>query len=198
KILKFGGSSVGSVDSIAAVLEIVKKSYDAGDKPVVVLSAMAGTTNLLTQLATDAAEGKDFADGLKEMEARHFSVVKQLIAVKHQNPVFTRLKIYLNELEDLLQGIFNLRELSLQSRDLIVSYGERCSAFLVAKIAEQYFPQALFVDATQLIRTDSHFGSAHVNQPLSEQLIQTFIASNPGSLLFVTGFIAANEQGRTT
>src|SRR5690606_32744546 len=164
KILKFGGSSVGSVDSIAAVLEIVKKSYDAGERPVVVLSAMAGMTNLLTQLATDAAEGKDFIDGLKEMESRHFSVVKQLIAVKRQNPVFTKLKIYLNELEDLLQGVFNLRELSLQSKDLIVSYGERCAVLLVSKIAAQYFPEVDFVDTTRLIRTDSHFGSAHVDR----------------------------------
>src|SRR5690606_39788096 len=49
-----------------------------------------------------------------------------------------------------------------------------CSSDLVSKIAEQYFPQSLFVDASQLIQTDSHFGSAHVNQPLSERKIQAF------------------------
>lgn len=198
RILKFGGTSVGSAESIRSVLGIVKESHECGENPVVVLSAMGGVTNLLTQLALEAADGKNFTEGLKEIEARHFSVVKQLIAVKHQNPVFTRLKIYFNELEDLLQGIFNLRELSLQSKDLILSYGERCSAFLVSKVAEQDFPQACFVDATQLIRTDSHFGSAHVNQLLSEQLIQAFLVSNRDKLLFVTGFIAANERGRVT
>ncbi|HWK98676.1 MAG TPA: bifunctional aspartate kinase/homoserine dehydrogenase I [Parapedobacter sp.] len=198
KILKFGGSSVGSVESIAAVLEILKKSHEAGEQPVVVLSAMAGMTNLLTRLATDAAEGKDFLGGLKEMESRHFSVVKQLIAVKRQNPVFTKLKIYLNELEDLLQGVYNLRELSLQSKDLIVSYGERCSVLLVSKIADQYFPAVDFVDTTQLIQTDSQFGGAHVNQPLSEQAIRAYVAENHAKLLFFTGFIAANEEGRVT
>ena len=198
KILKFGGTSVGTVESISAVLEIVKQSHAAGEQPVVVLSAMAGVTNLLTQLATDAAEGKDFSSGLQELESRHFAVVKQLIAVKRQNPVYTRLKIYLNELEDLLQGVYNLRELSLQSKDLIVSYGERCSVLLVSKIAEQYFPAVGFVDTTQLIQTDSHFGSAHVNQPLSEQAIRAYVAENESKLLFFTGFIAANEQGRVT
>ncbi|GGG85035.1 bifunctional aspartate kinase/homoserine dehydrogenase I [Parapedobacter pyrenivorans] len=198
KILKFGGTSVGSVDSIRAVLEIVRKSQDSGEQPVIVLSAMAGITNLLTRLAADAAEGRDFTGGMEEIEARHFSVVKQLMAIKYQNPVFTRLKIYLNELDDLLQGVFNLRELSAQSRDLILSYGERCSTFLVSKIAEQYFPNVLFVDATQLIQTDSHFGSAHVYQALSEQRIWTYVAENPAKLLFVTGFIAANEKGRVT
>ncbi|WP_353125677.1 bifunctional aspartate kinase/homoserine dehydrogenase I [Parapedobacter pyrenivorans] len=198
KILKFGGTSVGSVDSIRAVLEIVRKSQDSGEQPVIVLSAMAGITNLLTRLAADAAEGIDFTGGMEEIEARHFSVVKQLMAIKYQNPVFTKLKIYLNELEDLLQGVFNLRELSSQSRDLILSYGERCSTFLVSKIAEQYFPNVLFVDATRLIQTDSHFGSAHVYQALSEQRIWTYVAENPAKLLFVTGFIAANEKGRVT
>ncbi|SFC31357.1 aspartate kinase [Parapedobacter composti] len=198
KILKFGGTSVGTVDSIRAVLDIVRKSQHAGDQPIVVLSAMGGVTNLLTQLAENAAEGRNFASGLQELEDRHFAVVKQLIAVKHQNPVFTRLKLYLNELEDLLQGIYNLRELSLQSKDLVLSYGERCSAFLISKIAAQYFPDALFVDATQLIQTDSHFGSAHVNQARSEQLIRTFAAAHAGKLLFVTGFIASNEKGRVT
>src|SRR5690606_5052172 len=151
RILKFGGTSVGAADSIRSVLEIVQKSHASGENPVVVLSAMGGVTNLLTQLAAGAADGMDFYEGLRELENRHFSVVKQLIAMKHQNPVFTRLKLYFNELEDLFQGVYNLCELSLQRRDLILSYGERCSAFLVAKIAEQDFPQALFVDATQLI-----------------------------------------------
>lgn len=198
KILKFGGTSVGSADSIRAVLDIVGKSQEAGEQPLVVLSAMGGVTNLLTQLAVDAADGKGFASGLQAMESRHFAVVKQMIAVKYQNPVFTRLKLYLNELEDILQGIYNLRELSQQSKDLVLSYGERCSTFLVSRIAGQRFPEALFVDATQLIRTDSHFGAAHVHQQLSEQLINAFYATNPDRLLFVTGFIAANERDRVT
>lgn len=198
KILKFGGTSVGSVDSIRSVLDIVRQSHDAGDNPVVILSAMGGVTNLLTRLAEDAAEGGNFVDGLKELEARHFAVVKQLIAVKHQNPVFTKLKLYLNELEDLLQGIFSLRELSLQSKDLVLSYGERCSTLLVSKIAEQYFPEALFVDAAQLIQTDSHFGGAQVNLACSERLIRAFVSENPGKLFFVTGFIASNDKGRIT
>src|SRR5690606_7635309 len=58
--------------------------------------------------------------------------------------------------------------------------------------------EAMFVDATQLIRTDSHFGSAQVNQDLSERLIREFVAENSGRLLFVTGFIAANDSGRIT
>jgi len=198
KILKFGGTSVGTSASVRTVLDIVGKARRAGEDPIVVLSAMGGVTNQLTRLAEDAAGGRDFSAGLKEVEARHFAVVRELLAVRYQNPVLTRLKIYFNELEDLLQGVYSLRELSLQSKDLILSYGERCSTFLVSKVAEQEFPEALFVDAAALIRTDSHFGAAHVDAEVSEQQIRAFVKANQGKLLFITGFIAANEKGRVT
>ncbi len=198
KILKFGGTSVGSVESIQAVLKIVKASFDAGEKPLVVLSAMSGVTNLLTQMAEDAAAGKPFDEGLKQLEERHFDVVKKLIAVKYQNPVLTRLKLLFNELEELLQGVSALKELSNQSRDLIVSYGERCSNYLVAKVMEQEVPEAEYINASYYVKTDSNFGNAHLNEPLTTQLIQALSHTHADKLLFVTGFIGSNEQGRMT
>lgn len=198
KVLKFGGTSVGTVESLKAVLSIVKKSYDAKEKPLVVLSAMSGVTNLLTQLAEDAAEGRSFTDGLKSLEDKHFAVVKELLAVKYQNPVFTKLKLFFNEIEDLLQGIFALRELSNQSKDLILSYGERCSNYMVSKVMEQYIPEALFIDASHYVKTDSSFGNAHLNEVLTEQLVKSMYITHGDKLLFVTGFIGSNENGRIT
>ncbi len=198
KVLKFGGTSVGTVESLKAVLSIVKKSYDAKEKPLVVLSAMSGVTNLLTQLAEDAAEGKSFSDGLKSLEDKHFTVVKELLAVKYQNPVFTKLKLFFNEIEDLLQGISALKELSNQSKDLIHSYGERCSNYMVSKVMEQYIPESLFVDASHYVKTDSNFGNAHLNEMLTEQLVKSLYITHGDKLLFVTGFIGSNENGRIT
>ncbi|WP_282637501.1 bifunctional aspartate kinase/homoserine dehydrogenase I [Sphingobacterium thalpophilum] len=198
KVLKFGGTSVGTVESLKAVLSIVKKSYEAKEKPLVVLSAMSGVTNLLTQLAEDASEGKAFSEGLKLLEDKHFTVVKELLAVKYQNPVFTKLKLFFNEIEDLLQGIFALRELSNQSKDLIISYGERCSNYMVSKVMEQYIPESLFVDASHYVKTDSNFGNAHLNEVLTEQLIKSLYITHGDKLLFVTGFIGSNENGRIT
>ncbi len=198
KVLKFGGTSVGTVESLKAVLSIVKKSYDAKEKPLVVLSAMSGITNLLTQLAEDAAEGKSFSDGLKSLEDKHFTVVKELLAVKYQNPVFTKLKLFFNEIEDLLQGISALKELSNQSKDLILSYGERCSNYMVSKVMEQYIPESLFVDASHYVKTDSNFGNAHLNEMLTEQLVKSLYITHGDKLLFVTGFIGSNENGRIT
>ncbi|WP_270088164.1 bifunctional aspartate kinase/homoserine dehydrogenase I [Sphingobacterium sp. SYP-B4668] len=198
KVLKFGGTSVGSAESIRSVLQIVSAAQQAGEQPLVVLSAMSGVTNLLTKMAEEAAEGKPFEEGMKILEDKHFDVIRKLISVKFQNPVFTKLKLYFNEIEDLLQGILALRELSNQSRDLVVSYGERCSAFLVAKIAAQEIEEATFIDASHYIKTNSNFGNASVQDVLTNQLIQALSHSHADKLMFVTGFIGSNDKGRIT
>ncbi len=198
KVLKFGGSSVGSTESIENLLGILKELYSKGERPITVLSAMSGVTNLLTTLAENAAAGQDFDKSLEELEANHFAIVKSLIEVRCQNPVLTQLKIYFNELEELLQSVYSLRELSFQSKDLIISYGERCSTFMISKVAEQYFPESSYVDARELIKTDNRFGNAQVNLALTEGLIKEFVSDNLDKMLFVTGFIGSDEKGRTT
>ena len=198
KIVKFGGTSVGSNESIKCLLNILQKKHQAGEKFAVVLSAMSGVTDILTELAETASKGGDFKSGLEVIEHKHFAVIKELLEIKNQNPVFTQIKIYINELEDLLQGIYNLRELSLQSKDLVLSYGEKCSTFLVSQIAKQYFSKSLFVDASALIKTDSSFGGAKVDFEQTDVLIQNFVQANSDRILFVTGFIGSNENNRTT
>ena len=94
KVLKFGGTSVGSAGSIKTVLSILQQQQQAGKKPVTVLSAMSGVTNLLVQMAENAAVGQSFTAQLADLEHKHFEVVRELMEVQTQNPVFTRLKIY--------------------------------------------------------------------------------------------------------
>jgi aspartokinase/homoserine dehydrogenase 1 len=196
KILKFGGTSVGSVQSIQTLLNILKTDA-VGEKPVVVLSAMSGVTNLLVSMAEDAAIGKDFTAALAELERRHFDVVKSLLEIQNQNPALTRLKINFNQLEELLQGVLALRELTPKTRDMVLSFGERCSTLMISKIAAQYFP-AIFVDASEIIKTDNAFGNAKVNMELTEQLVRGFYSENKDKMLFVTGFIASNDAGQIT
>ena len=200
KILKFGGTSVGSVQSIQTLLNILKNEVKgtATDKPVIVLSAMSGVTNLLVDMAENVAKGTDFTEGLAELQRRHFDVVKNLLEIQNQNPALTKLKILFNQLEDLLQGILTLRELTPKTRDLVLSYGERCSTIMISKIAAQFFPETMFVDASEIIKTDSSFGQAKVNTELTEHLIRGFYGENKGKMLFVTGFIAGNDEGQIT
>ncbi len=193
KILKFGGTSVGSATNIKTLIGVLKQENNVDDKPVIVLSAMSGVTNLLASIAEKAASGESFTPQLAELQTRHFVAVKNLVDIHNQNPLLTRLKIYFNELEDLLQGVFTLRELTPKTRDLVLSYGERCAALMVSRIALQYIPEVIFVDTANLIKTDSTFGQAKVNTELSELLISSFYAENKGKVLVVTGFIASND-----
>jgi len=198
KVLKFGGTSVGSVESISKLLQIIEKEQEKSGNPVIVLSAMSGVTNLLSSMADKAAQGGTFSNELKELEERHFEVIKELLAVPRQNPVFTKLRILFNELEDLLQGVMILRELTPRTRDLVLSYGERCSTFMISKIAGQKSDEDVYVNAADVIKTDSSFGQARVNMELSELLIRDCYNTNKGKMLFVTGFIASNDEGRIT
>lgn len=197
-ILKFGGTSVGSIASISALLNILEKEQQQAEKPVIVLSAMSGVTNLLTKMAEKAALGQDYNQELKALESRHFEVVRALLPAAAQNPVLTKLKLYFNELEELLQAVFNLQELSLQAKDLVLSYGERCSTFMICHIAKQQFPDAVFADAVQFIKTDSNFGQAKVDMQLTDFLVKDFYQTHASKLLFVTGFIASNDAHRVT
>lgn len=197
-ILKFGGTSVGSEQSIKALIGLLEPDKQAEENHVVVLSAMSGVTNTLLDMAEQAKDLRDYNGSLKEIEEKHFKVIRALLPAAAQNPVLTKLKIYFNELEDILQSVYNLRELSPQTRDLILSYGERCATAMVTQIARQKFPNALFVDGSELIKTDNQFGQAKVNTNLSKMLIKDFYNANKESLLFVTGFIASNDEGRVT
>ena len=198
KVLKFGGTSVGSVDSIRTLMGILQREKSENGNPVVVLSAMSGVTNLLVSMADKAAAGEDFSAYLTELENRHFDAVKALLEVPRQNPVFTKLKIFFNQIEDLLQGVSSLRELTPRTRDLVLSYGERCSTFMISKIADQYLGDAVFADASELIKTDSNFGNAKVQTEVTDLLIRGFYEENKGKLIFVTGFIGSNEEGKIT
>ena len=165
---------------------------------MVVLSAMSGVTNLLLAMAEGAAKGDDFTGGLAELQRRHFEVVKALLDIQYQNPAYTGLKLYFNQLEDLLQGVLTLRELTPKTRDLVLSYGERCSTLMICKIAARHFPHSVCVEATELIKTDSSFGQAKVNTELTELLIRDYHQQHKNNLVFVTGFIASNDAGQVT
>jgi aspartokinase/homoserine dehydrogenase 1 len=176
-ILKFGGTSVGSQESINALIGLLKPNAQL-ENPVVVLSAMSGVTNALLEMAENARNLQEYGASLKEVEEKHFKVIRALLPASAQNPVLTKLKIFFNELEDILQSVYNLRELSPQTKDLILSYGERCSTAMISHIAKQQFPDALYVDGSELIKTDNNFGQAKVNTNLSEMLINDFYTAN--------------------
>src|SRR3974377_1312732 len=108
KILKFGGTSVGNADAIRSVAKIVSHEKS----PLVICSAMSGITNLLLKMAGDAAEGNSIEADFKSLEKKHFDTIRELLPAVSQNEVFISVKLLLNQLEEIVTSISNIRELS--------------------------------------------------------------------------------------
>ena len=198
QVLKFGGTSVGSVESIKAVIQIIDNHRQNGDHVVVVFSAMGGITNQLIEIGRMATTGEtDYMELVRRIEDRHFNVVKALIPVKEQSKVFANIRGIINELEDLLRGVSLIRELTLRTHDLITSFGERLSTTVITECLKSRGIPAQFCDARKLIKTDTQFGQAEVNYTLTNQLIQEHFAKATATQM-VTGFIGSTEKNETT
>lgn len=196
--MKFGGTSVGSVESLRSLARIVRAASAKHQRILVVTSAMSGVTNSLITMAREAEQGQDPAAALSALQQRHLDVIKQLIPIQLQNPVIMQLKLYLNELEDLLHGVRAVRELSGKTLDQLLSYGELCSTFIISQLLKLEDPLVRFADAREWIRTDSQFGQAKVLMDETEALIRQHLEGDPTAHFCVTGFIASNALGQTT
>jgi len=196
KILKFGGTSVGSPENIKKVIEIVRTSCE-NDTCIVVVSAFTKVTDRLIAIAQTAAQRNEYTQSLTELEARHFEAVRSLVSVQAQPSQIADMRCLCNELEDVLKGIFLTGELTLRTQDLVLSFGERLSAMCVAAGLTSDGLQANMVDARSFVRTDARFGSANVLHDKTYACMQAgdFFA---GSVAVVTGFIGSTEDGHTT
>jgi len=195
KVIKFGGTSVKGAERIQDVIKIVK-----ADKNVraVICSAFGGITDKLIYTGTIAAQGNEnYAENFQEIEKIHVEATRQLIDVKKQSPVLAQLKNMLNELEDVLQGVFLLKELSKRTLDYISAFGERLSCFIIAEAFKDQHIETNYLDSRLVVVTDSNFGDAKVDFEASNLKIRDYFSKNP-NLQIVTGFIASDSQGITT
>lgn len=198
KVLKFGGTSVGTVESINQVIQILQENLNEGLKIAVVYSAMGGVTNRLVEIGKLAATSDlEYLQLLKSVEDRHIAAVRGLIDVKNQSGAIAKVKGLLNELEDLLRGVFLIKELSDRTNDFIISFGERLSTTIVTEALKNRGIDAEYLDARKVIKTDDHFGYAEVITELTNELIRKHFAKT-NQLQCITGFIGSTIDGVTT
>ena len=198
KVLKFGGTSCGTATSIQLVLNIIKAKQAKEGQIAAVFSAMGGVTNKLIEAGRLATQNDStYFDIVREIENRHFEVVRTLINVKLQSKVFANIRTIINELEDLLKGVSLIREISTRTSDLIVSFGERLSTTLIHEILNAQGIDCQYLDARKVIRTDATFGIASVDFAVTNRQIQEHF-SKTKSLQLITGFIGSTEKGETT
>jgi aspartate kinase len=202
RILKFGGTSVGSASAIEQVVEIVRAS-SLEIRSVVVVSAMNGVTNQLVEAATASAAGDSERVSMifKELHKRHDVAASELIhSVGERNHIGCKMGELLQEGQRVCRGVIFLRQLTPQARDLILSIGERLSALLVAgALAERGVP-SVPIEATELVVTDEYFGSAEPLQEPTRERCDSRIRPllQKGLVPVVAGFIGATLQGAIT
>ena len=188
KVLKFGGTSVGSVESIRHIQQIISQQTD---DCIVVVSALGGITDQLLKAAHLALEaGEEYMEVYQAIRCRHIDMVNTLIT----NPTTRQmlcleLEGILDELRSILFGVHLVKDLSDKTEAAIVSYGERMSS----RIVTAALPGAVRKDSLQFIRTDRKQGQVLLNTELTEALVCKTFATMP-HLAVVPGFISRDSQ----
>ena len=188
KVLKFGGTSVGSVDSIRQIQHIIAKQTD---DCVVVVSALGGITDQLLKAAHMALEaGEQYLEVYQSIRQRHLDMVNTLIEnATVRQMLFHEIERILDELRSILFGVHLIKDLSPKSEAAIVSYGERMSS----RIVTAALPGAVRKDSLQFIRTEHKHGQILLNSELTEQLIHEAFSPMP-HLAVCPGFISRDGQ----
>ena len=198
QVIKFGGSSVANAENIQKVIGITERALEK-DATILVVSALGGITDSLLKTGSVAASGDEqFRDLLREMETRHLDMVRGLLPIQQQSATLSLVKQQFNQLDALCEGVFLLRELSLRTKDKIVSYGELLSSLIIVAAFQAKPTKAIWLDSRDLIITDSHFGMAAVQFSETNKAIQQFIKEKPAKLYVAPGYISSDSQKQTT
>jgi aspartokinase/homoserine dehydrogenase 1 len=191
KVLKFGGSSVGSSENILRVKKIIESQRE---RVVIVVSAFQGITDKLLELSRHAArKDKYFFRLYNEIEAIHLEIVNNLFNDPLREEVLAGINSWLKELINIINGVYLLNDLTPKIQDKILSFGEIMASYIIGKTIEN----SEVIDVRALIKTDSNFGNAKVNFPLSNRLIRAQF-KNYTKTGIVPGFIASTERNETT
>nr|MBP9496108.1 bifunctional aspartate kinase/homoserine dehydrogenase I [Bacteroides sp.] len=187
KVMKFGGTSVGSVNSILSV----KKIVEAAEEPVIVIvSALGGVTDQLINTSKMASAGDSRYEGeFREIVFRHVEMIKAVIpAGEKQQDLQRRVGELLNELKDIFQGIYLIKDLSPKTSDMIVSYGERLSSIIVAALIQD----AVWFDSRSFVKTERKHARHMLDAELTNKLIKETFKVLPNVSL-VPGFISSDK-----
>ncbi|HWJ24982.1 MAG TPA: aspartate kinase, partial [Flavisolibacter sp.] len=198
QVLKFGGSSVANAMNMKKVSDIIKEESNK-ESLVVVVSALGGITDKLLQCGNLAGKGDPaYKELLQEVAQHHLETAKSLLPINNQSSLLSQIMQRCNEIEDICNGIFLLREFSDRIKDRVLSYGELISSQLLTSYLLSEGIDTIWVDARELVKTDSHFTKANVDFTVTNQNIKTFFENSRHQLYIVPGFIASDSKNNTT
>ena len=197
KVLKFGGTSVGSSKNINNVINILEK-YGKTDTIACVVSAVGGITDKLL-LAGQQAQSKDntFLDTLESIKIKHFNIIKELNPEKSES-ILSYVDEKLNDLKSLLEGIYLINELSPKTSDKLVSFGELLSSFIIAETMKNRGISAGRKNSQELVITNSNFTKAEVDYSITNHKIRDYFKSAKHNITILPGFVSKSKIGEIT
>ncbi len=201
--MKFGGTSVASADRVKQVAQLIK-SYSKANKIVTVASAVKGVTDDLLQVSESIKKGNktEVENFINRIEKIHMDLAKDSITkMKSKNGLRKALEVMINELEDVLNGIVLLGEISARSQDYLLSFGERLATPILCYALKDIGVKSEFLTGKDAgIITDSYFGEAKPLMDTTKLRVSNKILPmlKNGILPVVTGFVAADQYGNLT
>lgn len=186
-VLKFGGSSVGSVSSLLNVKKIVESQTEP---VVVVVSALGGVTDMLIRMAEMASTGDEgYQIHFDELVNRHDTMIHELFEDVIHDVLQQVVHEQLDELANIFRGIFLIRDLSDKTLATVVSYGERVSSRIVAAL----ITGAEHCDAREIIKTEKQFHKHIADLDLTNQLVRDRLGAQDKKVVVMGGFIASDK-----
>ena len=196
KVMKFGGTSVGSVKSILSLKKIVEA--EARTQPViVVVSALDGITDKLIATSQMAKQGDEhYREEFDAMVKRHHQMIDTIITDdKKRVDLFNNVDQLFDQLKSIFYGVYLIHDLSRKTEDTIVSYGERLSSHIVAAMVKN----GIRMNARDFIRTEKKQGKHVIDADLTTQLVkETFKELNNNLIYVVPGFVARDRDSHET
>jgi aspartokinase/homoserine dehydrogenase 1 len=186
KVMKFGGTSVGSVESILNVKRIVESEKEP---VIVVVSALGGITDKLIALTDMAFKGQNFENEFDAVVKRHFDVIKGVMTEMKADSIKAKINSLFDELLAVYKQVADTKELNQQTKDLIVSFGERISSVIIATVIEG----AAYAYSPDFIKTNTTFGKHTLDIEKTNTLIRNYFPEKP-VLTVCPGFITTDKD----
>lgn len=197
KVFKFGGSSLENIERLEKVIILVSEEFNKGEVQAVIFSAFGDVTDTLLKIALSAKEQDiNYKSELKALENRHLEIFEHFFSPQRQSTATVKVKLWFNDLSDILSGIYQINELSKRCLDYILSFGECYSAYIISQIFQERRVDAEFLDAREVIVADENFGKGLVDFKESFKLIKEKF-KNTKALQCIPGFIARTLKNET-
>jgi len=197
KVLKFGGTSVGSAKNINKVISILN-NYAERDSIICVVSAVGGITDKLIVVGELAvSKNENYIEGFEAIKQIHIDIINELIPTQN-NSVLIQVDEKLQALKSLLNGIYLINEISPKTTDKLLSFGELLSSFIISETMKIRGANSALKNSQELITTNSNFTKADIDYSITNAKIRDYFSSANQKITILPGFISKSIAGEQT